>query len=638
MRTRPYPRTDLLGSPFDPQNPLAPRWRNFLSTSENPWLAQHKIQGTTLYPAAGMLIMVLEAAHQMHHNRGENRTLHGVEFKNVLFKRGLLVPEGDNSIETNLHINPQKLRNQSSDNGFNFTLFSMALGGSWTEHASGQFSLVYADDETDFLSGQRADWQIKLIELEHVKRIASTQVDLNRFYQQLSDVGLAYGNQFKNVTEAFAGKNCAFGTIAIPDTKTLMPYGYEFPHLIHPATLDAIFHLSFIATTSGGSLPSASVPVRLESMFISSNLPQGAGSLYKAATTGDMQSMRDRTSSFIISDEEFSQPKIVVRNFSSKDMETTITSTSASPGIQSLSDDQFTQLHWIDDPTLETRHIFDLEQWLKLKTQKSSSLSALLVDDAALLKSVRNFAPRLGSRCRFGRCAVIHRSKQDLVALREDFEADGIISTYHHTSEENINVEQASEDPFDIVISSMEGISPEDLLIRLRAYQSRLKPSGNIVLLRPDSSTQWDDKSLQLSLNAAPYFCVDIKSNWVLVTKPRNLSSHFSQEGIVLLRPSDPGSVTTHLLNALTEEAHLRSLRVEYAELSDIDKLKGHAIISLLEAEDASILNMDKKQFNALQVLFASVPYVLWLGRTTLNHGASTGFFRTIRSGMSMKA
>ncbi|OOQ87289.1 hypothetical protein PEBR_17680 [Penicillium brasilianum] len=434
MRTRAYPRTDLLGSPFDPLNPLAPCWRNFLSISENPWLAQHKIQGSVLYPAAGMLIMVLEAAHQMHSNKGESRTLHGVEFKDVFFKRGLIVPDGDKSIETNLHRDAQ---NQDTEQSFNFTLFSTASSDSWAEHASGQFSFVYADDEKQFLSEQKTDWQLKLTEVERIKRLASSHVDVRLFYRNLSDVGLTYGNQFRNLTEASAGKDCAFGTVAIPDTKALMPYNFEFPHLIHPATLDSIFHLSFIATTSGGAPPSASVPVRLESMFISSDLPQGAGSLYKAATIGVTRSTRDRTSSFIISDVKLSNPKIIVKNFSSRDMEGTTTSADTSRVDYYLHDDQFTQLHWIEDPNLETRQIADFERWLRLKAQKDSSLSALLVDDAALPNLIHSFAPKPGCRHRLGRCAVLHRSKQDLVALKVGLDAAGIISDCHHTSEES---------------------------------------------------------------------------------------------------------------------------------------------------------------------------------------------------------
>lgn len=42
-------------------NPLEPRWRNFLRLSEQPWIRQHVVQGSVVYPAAGYLAMAIEA-------------------------------------------------------------------------------------------------------------------------------------------------------------------------------------------------------------------------------------------------------------------------------------------------------------------------------------------------------------------------------------------------------------------------------------------------------------------------------------------------------------------------------------------------------------------------------------------------
>lgn len=62
VRKQKRPRRDLLGIEFPNQNPFEPRWRTPLRLEEQPWMGGHVITGTILYPAAGMLIMVLEAA------------------------------------------------------------------------------------------------------------------------------------------------------------------------------------------------------------------------------------------------------------------------------------------------------------------------------------------------------------------------------------------------------------------------------------------------------------------------------------------------------------------------------------------------------------------------------------------------
>lgn len=43
-RHRSHPRHDLLGAPALDNNPLEPRWRNFLRLSEAPWIREHKVR------------------------------------------------------------------------------------------------------------------------------------------------------------------------------------------------------------------------------------------------------------------------------------------------------------------------------------------------------------------------------------------------------------------------------------------------------------------------------------------------------------------------------------------------------------------------------------------------------------------
>jgi hypothetical protein len=64
-----------------------------------------------------------------------------------------------------------------------------------------------------------------------------------------------------------------------------MPHEFEYPHLIHPATLDAIFHLMLVSVSSGAAWKEAAVPFRLRRMFVANEQPQGAGSLFSGYST-----------------------------------------------------------------------------------------------------------------------------------------------------------------------------------------------------------------------------------------------------------------------------------------------------------------------------------------------------------------
>lgn len=61
-RFREYGSQDLIGAPTTDSVPFEPRWRGFLRVSENPCIQDHQVQKTIVYPAAGMVSMVLEGA------------------------------------------------------------------------------------------------------------------------------------------------------------------------------------------------------------------------------------------------------------------------------------------------------------------------------------------------------------------------------------------------------------------------------------------------------------------------------------------------------------------------------------------------------------------------------------------------
>ncbi len=63
--SRERPKHSLLGAPSPSIGERERIWRGFIRLSEEPWIADHKIHGTILYPAAGYLAMAVEAAWQI---------------------------------------------------------------------------------------------------------------------------------------------------------------------------------------------------------------------------------------------------------------------------------------------------------------------------------------------------------------------------------------------------------------------------------------------------------------------------------------------------------------------------------------------------------------------------------------------
>ncbi|EXF79508.1 PKSN polyketide synthase for alternapyrone biosynthesis protein [Colletotrichum fioriniae PJ7] len=319
------PRTDLLGVPVDLQNPMEPRWRNYLRISENPWIEDHKITGTVLYPAAGMIVMALEAACQLQDN---SRKLKGIEFQNLKFERGLVVPSREQGVQTEVSLRPD----EAFPSTWKFAVYSLPSKGSWTKHCHGTVSLEYANAEHNSAAPSEEKWRVLTREWNDIKHKASHGIEMEDFYDQLESVGVEYGPTFRNVFEAGAvtGEHCAHGRISIPDTKSAMPFDFEYPHLIHPATMDAIFHLLFVAFSDGKPLQDAAVPYTLEQMYIAADLPRGEGGVFSGYAKRLRSDGRETSGDLIVSDETWSTPKLIIRDFALRQVTSSQDSSSSS--------------------------------------------------------------------------------------------------------------------------------------------------------------------------------------------------------------------------------------------------------------------------------------------------------------------
>jgi hypothetical protein len=77
-----------------------PRYRNILRVGEIPWVKFHKVQGSILYPATGMIIMPIEALFQ---KADRTQEIEGHELRDMLIGKAIIVPESDDGIETMLY-------------------------------------------------------------------------------------------------------------------------------------------------------------------------------------------------------------------------------------------------------------------------------------------------------------------------------------------------------------------------------------------------------------------------------------------------------------------------------------------------------------------------------------------------------
>ncbi len=80
-------------------------WRNYIRLSENPLIEDHRVSGEILYPAAGMLVMAVEASRQIAE---KDKVLKGFRFRDVSFHLALRVPEDAVGIESHFYLRPYR--------------------------------------------------------------------------------------------------------------------------------------------------------------------------------------------------------------------------------------------------------------------------------------------------------------------------------------------------------------------------------------------------------------------------------------------------------------------------------------------------------------------------------------------------
>lgn len=255
QRFRQFPWNDLCGL-LDPSCSVQePRWRHFLNMNSIPWMKDHVIDGSIIFPASGYMAMAVEAVKQLIQLRksktittGAPDTVKNFAFKDVKFIKAISILEDDHEadIELQLTLSPS---NEVTGRWLTFRVLTYS-NDAWDEACNG---LVSYDTETTVTEadhmGDRDLGQATSLALFHDIQEACASHDeivtKETFYQKLDMHGNKYGPSFALLHDLHLN---ATGTMActkltVPDMTEHMPGHVPQPHLIHPSTLDAISHI-----------------------------------------------------------------------------------------------------------------------------------------------------------------------------------------------------------------------------------------------------------------------------------------------------------------------------------------------------------------------------------------------------------
>jgi malonyl CoA-acyl carrier protein transacylase len=341
------PRTDLLGLRQENQNVQEPRWHNWIKLAEQPWLSDHRVQQQILYPGAAFVTMAFEASREL---MDTTKTLKAFQVENIVFKRGMMVPSGDDAAETAIHLRPRSPRHMCAQS-WGFNIFS-----------TGVVSVLYATEPDDTIA-DALEWEASRSLFGDISKRATRTIPPETFYKLFDrKMNLQYGPLHRNVTRCVAGVGEGLDSVTIPDTKAIMPSRFEYPHLIHPSTLGSVFHMQALGYLHSLSGDESLIPMSIASIYVAADVPTAPGSELVGYSKGTQSASEDSVGDIVLSDEQFSSPKIVVRGFLSRDM--SVASPAASgPDARSK---KCTHVEWVElDPSTvlpDTEVIFTADE------------------------------------------------------------------------------------------------------------------------------------------------------------------------------------------------------------------------------------------------------------------------------------
>lgn len=235
----------VLGIRATDWNPLQPRWRKTLSIGEMPWLADHVVGETILFPATGTLMMALEAVKQMNHG---HKDASGFHIKEATFSNPIVIrPEGKTEVIT--HLSPLHNVYEKTSSRFAIKVFSY-LDTNWTECFKATIHVEYRDNETEVDGGQeaRATADALARESSQTISIATRHVSKEDFYVWMHKQGLRYGRRFSLADDIYwDGNDRAVAHVNLDQAVE------SFEGIVHPAVLDASCQVAYTAPSEGMS-------------------------------------------------------------------------------------------------------------------------------------------------------------------------------------------------------------------------------------------------------------------------------------------------------------------------------------------------------------------------------------------------
>nr|6OBV_A Chain A, fluvirucin B1 DH domain from module 1 [Actinomadura vulgaris]6OBV_B Chain B, fluvirucin B1 DH domain from module 1 [Actinomadura vulgaris]6OBV_C Chain C, fluvirucin B1 DH domain from module 1 [Actinomadura vulgaris]6OBV_D Chain D, fluvirucin B1 DH domain from module 1 [Actinomadura vulgaris] len=194
-----------------------------ISTTTHPWLADHGVGETVLFPGTGFVELAVRAGDEV-----------GCPVLEELTLEAPLVIEGDEPVQLQVAVTAA-----GEDGRREVAVHARTGQRPWTRHAAGTLTATSSTPSP-------AD--------EQWPPAGAAAVDVSGHYEALANTGYGYGPAFQGLKRAWIRGNEVFAEVELDEREAAEAGGYG----IHPALLDAALHATgLIEQAEGVALPFA---------------------------------------------------------------------------------------------------------------------------------------------------------------------------------------------------------------------------------------------------------------------------------------------------------------------------------------------------------------------------------------------
>ncbi|TLD22152.1 hypothetical protein PspLS_07799 [Pyricularia sp. CBS 133598] len=631
-RFRTNGREDLIGAPFDLGIKTEKSWRGFFRLKENPWIEQHQVQKSILYPAAGMAAMALQAGQQLAELSRQGAV--GFEIKSFSILAPIVIPTSTDGLEHAISTKLAKSESSEPLQGvaiYDFSIYTKPDGIATTKHAEGQLHIIYGDVASSTLE------EMELGDLAHrsvysqYKATSNEDMNPRQLYEDLNNIGLNYGPLFRNIKKiSRSSQNGGYchSQIQIPDTGSVMPFGYEFPHLIHPATLDSFLQTVFAIGED------VMLPCYIDSIFVSAEIPQGAGIQFLGYTTAQAPTPRSAVADVVMFDDQLDQVMVSIKGLKLK---SAVAAVGDGVGFLPNHRNLCSEIVWKEH--VDGSSVGDLMAWLDCLGHTNPAVRVLQLGGlsgiaSSVVEALENGSgtPRFGS---FSLC-----DKEDLVFSQLQYKYSGTLVMQRLLWEPLQQVAMTVQ--YDLVILNASKLQD------LTAVGQALCPGGYIVVQMDGFMDKADNDYLKTAKRLADAGFRDAEKlhgssgqhSYIIARNPKMPDrAPTGHRNVTMLLPE----VLTSFVDTLHKSLLMCLEAVPQITCSSV-AVSAHGTfnpktvyISLIEAETPLVFDLGEPQWEILHGLFRT-KNLLWVTAgaqmTNINPlmAASIGLMRTIRS------